>query len=274
MTKKIGFIGAGNMANSIVGGLIDDGYPPSAIWVSNRGEQKRDNFALRFSINAATSNEALVSEVDVLVLCVKPQGMRALCEEIRPMVEKRKPLVISLAVGLTTETLNEWLGGKVGVVRAMPNTPSLLRAGATGLFASSQVSPREKTLAESLMRAVGMTIWVDDESKIDVIAALSGSGPAYVFFLMQAMQEAAEKLGLDKKAAQALTVQTVFGAAKLALESGDPPEILRQRVTSPKGTTERAIQSFSEDGLLGMVEKAMRAACDRACELSAELSKR
>lgn len=273
MTKKIGFIGAGNMASSIVGGLIDDGYPASAIWVSNRGEQKRDAFASRFAVNPAASNQALASEVDVLVLCVKPQGMHALCEEIRQVVTQKNPLVISLAVGLSTESLNQWLGGDVALVRAMPNTPALLRAGVTGLFAAPNVSESQKTLAESLMRAVGMAVWVEAESQIDVIAALSGSGPAYVFFVMQAMQEAAEKLGLDKNMAQALTVQTVFGAAKLALESDESPEVLRQRVTSPKGTTEQAIRSLTEDNLPAMFEKAMRAACDRARELSQELAK-
>jgi pyrroline-5-carboxylate reductase len=273
MQHSVGFIGGGNMAASLIGGLIADGLPLSRIRVSEPAAERQQFLATRFGLRAETSGVSLAGEVDILVLAVKPQVMQPVARELAAAVSHRQPVVISIAAGIRTADLSRWLGGYGGIVRAMPNTPALIQAGATGLYATQVVTPAQRAAAESVLRATGIACWVEDEQLIDSVTALSGSGPAYFFLLMEAMQEAGRKLGLDAETARLLTLQTAFGAAKMALESSEPPGTLRARVTSPGGTTEQALKTFIEGKLPELVERALRAAADRADELARDLGK-
>lgn len=270
--KKIGFIGCGNMAASIVAGLIDDGYPANAIWASSKTHASRDRFAQNFKVSIANDNRALVDEADVVILAVKPQQVRSVIEEIRENLARKKPLLLSVAVGLRIRDMLRWADVDLSIIRVMPNTPSLLKAGASGLYASKGVSDEEKELAESIMRAVGIVAWAKDEAAIDTIASLSGSGPAYFFLVMEAMKNAAESMGLSSEEAHLLTVQTAFGAAKIALETHESPEVLRRQVTSPNGTTEQAIKVLQSREIEAIFLEAMQAAKRRANEIADELS--
>lgn len=269
---KIGFIGGGNMARSLIGGLVSAGYPPEALSVADPNDSIRTALATDFGINATTDNQQILEQSDVIVLAVKPQVMQTVTTALH-IGEKNPPLILSVAAGIRTASLANWLGGETAIVRAMPNTPALVQSGATGLFANPHVSPAQRDLAESIMRAAGLVQWVDDESLMDTVTALSGSGPAYLFLVMEAMEQAAQKLGLSAETARLLTVQTAFGAAKLALEIEEDPAVLRDNVTSPGGTTERAIQVLQQEGLEDMFYKAIQAARDRANELADELGK-
>jgi pyrroline-5-carboxylate reductase len=273
MQQKIGFIGGGNMAASLIGGLIAGGCPAGNIRVAEPSSDRCQFLATQYGVRAEANGTAIAAEVDVLVLAVKPQVMQSAALELATSVAKSRPIIISVAAGIRTADLGRWLGGYPTIVRTMPNTPALIQAGATGLFATPGVDHAQKALAESVMRAVGLTCWVDDEALIDSITALSGSGPAYFFLLMEAMEAAGRSLGIDEETARLLTLQTAFGAAKMALESNEPPGTLRERVTSPGGTTEQALRTFVSGDLGGLVERALRAAADRARQLAVEFGK-
>lgn len=263
----IGFIGAGNMTRSLISGLIESGIKPNKILVSDRNEEKRIYFSNQFKVNVHDSNEKLAGLSDVLVLAIKPKDTRALTQTLKETVQLRKPLILSVVTGIQTEHLEEWLGSHVAIVRAMPNSPALLRVGATGLYANTRVTEDQKSLAESLMRAVGITVWVNHEHDLDIIAALSGSGPAYFYLVMEALQQSAESLGLPKKTSQLLTVQTALGAARLALESDDDLAELRQHVTSKGGITEKALDILENGEIRLLFKKALMAAKDRSIEI-------
>ncbi|WFE69042.1 pyrroline-5-carboxylate reductase [Thiomicrospira sp. R3] len=271
MQAKICFIGAGNMSRSLIGGLIQSGYPANQIWAADPSPQALESLKQSFSIKGFNDNLEAIDSADIIVLAVKPQQLKPLCQSIAAKVQQTKPLIISVAAGVQTASINSWLGSNQSIVRTMPNTPALIQTGATGLFASNNITPLQKDEAENILRAAGLTIWVTDEAQLDIVTALSGSGPAYFFLFMEAMQSAGEKLGLDRKTAELLTMQTAFGAAKMALESDDDCATLRRKVTSPNGTTERAIQSFEQNQLTLTVEKAMQAAHQRAQQLAKEL---
>lgn len=269
---KIGFIGGGNMARSLIGGLVSAGYPSEALSVADPSESIRTALAADFGIKATTDNQEIIEQCDVVVLAVKPQVMQTVTTALQ-MGQNNPPLILSVAAGIRTASLANWLGGETAIVRAMPNTPALVQSGATGLFANPHVNPEQRDLAESIMRAAGLVQWVEDEALMDAVTALSGSGPAYLFLVMEAMEKAAQQLGLPAETARLLTVQTAFGAAKLALEIEEDPALLRENVTSPGGTTERAIQVLHQEGLEDMFAKALQAARDRAQELADELGK-
>lgn len=273
MQHTIGFIGGGNMAASLIGGLLADGLPLSKIRVAEPSAERQQFLATRFGLRAEASGQTLAAEVDILVLAVKPQVMQAVARELADAVATGKPVVVSIAAGIRTRDLSRWLGGYGSIVRAMPNTPALIQAGASGLYAMPGTSAAQRASTESVLRAVGLTCWVEDENLIDSITALSGSGPAYFFLLMEALQEAGKKLGLDNETARLLTLQTAFGAAKMALESSEAPGILRARVTSPGGTTERALKTFIDGKLPALVEQALTAAAQRSDELAGEFGK-
>lgn len=273
MQHKVGFIGGGNMAASLIGGLLADGMPVSQIHVAEPVAERQQFLATRFGLRAEASGASFAGTVDVLVIAVKPQSVQAVARELSAAINTGKPVVISIAAGIRTRDLARWLNGYAALVRAMPNTPALIQAGATGLFAAAAVSAEQKAAAESILRAVGLTCWVQDENLIDAVTALSGSGPAYFFLLMEAMQAAGRSLGLDSEAARLLTLQTAFGAAKMALESSEAPGILRERVTSPGGTTEAALKAFAEGKLPALVERALKAAAARADELARDFGK-
>jgi pyrroline-5-carboxylate reductase len=269
--KTIAFIGAGNMAGALIRGLLEDGQPADRIIAADPDRQKLDAFSGESGIRTTTDNDAAVSDADVVVLAVKPQIMAEVAQSISASVQQQAPLIVSIAAGIRIQHLQQWLGSDTAIVRTMPNTPAMLQAGATGLFASDAVSEDQRSLAESIMRAVGIAIWVEKEGLIDAVTAVSGSGPAYFFLFMEEMIRAAQALGLDEEDASLLTLQTALGAARMALESSDSPATLRAKVTSPGGTTEQAIGVFQQEGLEQLVKRAMTAARDRSIELSSQL---
>ena len=272
MANKITFIGAGNMASAIIGGLIDSGVAPSTITATAPNDSELASIKQRLGINTDTDNNAAVAEADVVVLAVKPQIMRTVCEALRDSVQRQRPLVISIAAGLDASTIDQWLGGNNAMVRCMPNTPSLVGYGASGLYANAKVSDEQCDVATQLMEAVGIVEWVEEETLLDAVTAVSGSAPAYFFLMFEAMEEAAVKLGLPAATARRLAIQTALGAATMAQQSDKDPATLKQNVMSPGGTTERAIQHMEEAQLRTTIADAMQACSDRAQAMAKELS--
>lgn len=266
-TTKIGFIGGGNMAASLLNGLAASGHDPGQLWVSDINPETLRQLSGNLGINVTQNNQDVINAADVVVLAVKPQILEQVAKEIRSDLRPEQ-LVVSIAAGITLERLNLWLGPDTPIVRCMPNTPALVLTGATGLFANARVSLEQRNLAESILRAVGIALWVDSERDLDAVTAVSGSGPAYFFLLMEAMEKAALELGLNEATARLLIQQTALGAAKIALESPESPAELRRRVTSPGGTTQQAIETFERGGFTGLVAKALHAARDRSIEMS------
>lgn len=272
MATSIGFIGAGNMATALAGGLVARGWDPAAIALSDAVPAALEAHRARGHFTS-TDNRAVVGRADVLVLAVKPQVMAQVLAPLADLVQARRPLIISIAAGIPVASLEHWLGGALPVVRAMPNTPALVQAGATGLYASAAVSADQKAAAEAILGAVGLTLWVEEEGLIDAVTAVSGSGPAYFFYVMEAMMAAGEALGLEPATARALTLQTALGAAQMAITADVGPAELRRRVTSPGGTTERAVATFDEAGLRAIFERALAACAARGAELAQQLGK-
>jgi pyrroline-5-carboxylate reductase len=268
---RIGFIGGGNMARSLIGGMIRNGAAPQNLCVAEPNTALRDALAQDFKIAVHAGNEDAARDAQVLVLAVKPQVMKTVCTGLRAVAQARKPLVISIAAGIRIDQLQRWLGDEVAIVRCMPNTPALIGAGATGLCANARVSTSQREFAKSILGAAGLTVWVDDEALMDTVTALSGSGPAYFFLLVEALEDAAVRQGLPRETARALAVQTCLGAGRMLTEEGAAPEDLRRRVTSPDGTTEAALLSFTASGFAGIVARAVAAATVRGHELSAQL---
>ncbi|MBJ6608833.1 MAG: pyrroline-5-carboxylate reductase [Candidatus Thiothrix moscowensis] len=265
----ITFIGAGNMARSLIVGLLQDQANVS-LRVADPDQNQLDAIRRHWpDVLATTDNQQAMLDADVVVLAVKPQVMCEVAESLRDIAQRGRPLFVSIAAGIREEALNRWLGGNLPIVRCMPNTPALVQAGATGLFANEHTSEEQRSLAESILRAVGITLWFEEESKLDAVTAISGSGPAYFFLVMEAMQAAAEKLGLKAEDAHLLIVQTALGAARLALESNDPPAELRRKVTSKGGTTAAALQVLNDGGLVELFDQALKAAENRSRELAA-----
>ena len=268
---SIAFIGGGNMATSLIAGLIADGYPSASICVAEPDETRRQDLVTRYGVRAVADNREAVAAAATLVLCVKPQLAPVVCREIGGLVSELGPLVISIMAGVTEAAIQAWLGAPVPVVRSMPNTPAMVQTGAIGLHASPAVGAEGRNRAETILRSAGLTRWVDDEAQIDAVTAISGSGPAYFFLLMEALEQAGIELGLDAETARLLTIQTALGAARMAVESDSPPARLREQVTSPGGTTERALAVFEQAGLRDLVNRAAHAARDRAAEISKTL---
>ena len=271
MNASICFIGAGNMAKSLISGLVASGYDKANIIATDPGSEQRDALTQSLGIKCYESNQQAIEKSDIVVLAVKPQVLQSVSQEIAASIQAKPTLVISVAAGIRSKDINRWLGGNHSIVRTMPNTPSLIQTGATGLFANEAVTEEQKSQAEHILRAAGLTIWVDDENQLDAVTALSGSGPAYYFLFMEAMENAAQKLGLDAKTAHLLTMQTALGASKMVMESTQGCATLRKNVTSPNGTTQAAIESFEAAGLRQIVEDAMVAAQTRAVELADDL---
>lgn len=268
---KIGFIGGGNMAASLIGGLIADGTSPSQIRVAEPDAQRAEMLQQQFAVQIAADNGALVEESDVVVLAVKPQALHHVCQQIAAQVQRSHPLIISVAAGIRIGDIDRWLGDDNAIVRTMPNTPALVQCGATGLYANTRVDETQREIAERIMRAVGLTQWLENEAMMDAVTALSGSGPAYFFLVIEALEQAGRKLGLSEESSRVLALQTAFGASKMALESNESAEELRRRVTSPGGTTERAVGILEQGDIRGLFEQALSGARDRAQELAEEL---
>lgn len=265
--QTIGFVGAGNMATSLAGGMIAKGVRPERIWMSDPSQDRLDDVVRQHRVHVSGDNLTVARQVDVLVLAVKPQVMGDACGPLKEIIEERQPLVISIAAGVTVANLREWLG-EAPIVRCMPNTPALVQAGATGLYAAEGVSADQKEMAGQILSAVGVTVWFEQEKELDAVTAVSGSGPAYFFLLMEALIDAAIAQGLNRDNARQLVLQTASGAAQLALASDDGPDILRQRVTSPGGTTAAALGVFEEAGFREQVQAAVAAARERSEDLA------
>jgi pyrroline-5-carboxylate reductase len=266
---NVTFIGGGNMAAAIIGGLLQKGWSPDAIRVVeiDAGARARLERELRVKTYPAAGAEATAA--DSILLAVKPQQMREAAQALRPAI--RSQLVISIAAGIRCQDLSRWLGGYTRIVRVMPNTPALVLAGIAGLYAMPAVPAADRARAEQIMDAVGTTLWLEREAQIDAITALSGSGPAYVFYFIEALQQAAADLGFDAADARRLALETFAGAVRLAQTSGEDPATLRARVTSKGGTTERALGVMDHEGLKEIVIRAVRAAAERSRELGEEL---
>ncbi|WP_277960521.1 pyrroline-5-carboxylate reductase [Pseudomonas sp. RIT-To-2] len=268
---RIAFIGAGNMAASLIGGLRAQGLDATLIRASDPGADTRAKISAEHGIETFADNAQAVDGADVVVLAVKPQAMKAVCEALRPALTQSQ-VVVSIAAGITCASMAAWLGERP-IVRCMPNTPALLRQGTSGLYANALVNEEQRGQAEQLLSAVGLALWLDEEQQLDAVTAVSGSGPAYFFLLMEAMTAAGEKLGLPRETAEKLTLQTALGAAHMAVASDVDAAELRRRVTSPAGTTEAAIKSFQANGFEALVEKALGAAAHRSAELAEQLGK-
>lgn len=267
----LAFIGGGNMARSLIGGLIHNGFAAQSIHVADPNTETLQSLSALYPVQTFTDNAAAVADADVVILAVKPQQLQKVSRELSSHWQQDK-LLVSIAAGIRLDDIGRWLGsGQAAIVRAMPNTPSLVQAGATALCANEHVSRDQRELAESILRAVGLALWVKDEAQMDAVTALSGSGPAYLFLVMEAMQAAGVELGLPEDTARLLALETAFGASKMALESDESACVLRQRVTSPGGTTERALDTFEQGDLRGLFKKALKAAADRADELADQL---
>jgi len=268
LDKTIGFIGAGNMARSLASGLINNGLAPGKITMSDPDAGTREAIASQLGVSVTASNGDVARAAEILVFAVKPQVLKEVALGVADTVQQQNPLIISIAAGIRSDTLEAWLGGNLALVRVMPNTAALVGSGASGLYANSRTNSAARDIAESVMRAVGVVAWVSTEEQLDVVTALSGSGPAYYFFVMEALEQAAIEAGLPADVARLLTLETAFGAAKMALENGEEPAVLRQQVTSKGGTTERAIAVMEENGLREIYKKAIFAASERSAELA------
>ena len=266
---RIAFIGAGNMASSLIGGLLAKGLDAARIRASDPGAETRARVSAEHGIELFSDNAQAVQDADVIVIAVKPQVMKAVCQDLRAHLKPHQ-LLISIAAGITCTSLQNWLGNQP-LVRCMPNTPALLGKGVSGLFATAAVTGEQRQQAEELLSAVGIAVWVDTEAQIDAVTAVSGSGPAYFFLLIEAMTDAGVKLGLPREVAKQLAEQTALGAAHMAVGSEVDAAELRRRVTSPAGTTEAAIKSFQADGFAATVEKALSAAAHRSAEMAEQL---
>ncbi|KGQ17779.1 Pyrroline-5-carboxylate reductase [Lysobacter dokdonensis DS-58] len=265
---NIAFIGGGNMARSLIGGLVPGRVAAASLHVAEPVDALRDALARDFGVHVSPDNATAARAADTWVLGVKPQVLREVCEALSPIAQGSRPLIVSIAAGITTAQLDRWLGGRMAIVRAMPNTPALVGAGVTGLFANARVHAQQRERTQHLLNAAGRTVWIDDEARMDAVTAVSGSGPAYVFLLAEAMQAAGEAEGLSPDAARVLAYQTILGAGRMLCESDVDAAELRRRVTSPNGTTHAAVQSFEADGFRALVQRAVHAAAVRGKELS------
>lgn len=258
------------MARSLIAGLIQDNTELQ-IHVSDPDQSQLDAILKNWpTVKVFTDNKQACTDADIVALAVKPHLLTQVCEDLREVAQTRQPLFISIAAGVRESRINKALGGQLPIVRCMPNTPALVQAGATGLYANDQVSATQRSQAEAILRAVGITLWFEKEVQLDAVTAVSGSGPAYFFRVMEAMQHAAIELGLTSEEARLLVLQTAFGASKLAMESNDDVGILRERVTSKGGTTEAALQVLDKGGLSELFQQALNKAYQRAKELAEE----
>ena len=270
-SRKIAFIGGGNMARSLIGAQLARGVPSAAITVAEPRAEAREALAREFGVPTFDDNAAAVAGADCVVLAVKPQVLRAVCMALAEPLRDTNPLVISIAAGVRIAQIEKLLGGTHAIVRCMPNTPALVGAGAAGLCANRNANAGQRAFAERLLDAAGIVRWIDDEAQMDTVTALSGSGPAYFFLLVEAMEDAAVALGLPRATARALAAQTCLGAGHMLADGNETATALRKRVTSPHGTTAAALDVFEQGGFRALVERALDAAKRRGAAMSAEM---
>jgi pyrroline-5-carboxylate reductase len=268
--RKLAFIGGGNMAGALISGLTKRGLPPDRVMVADPSQEQLERVARDYGVQTAADNAGAVQGAEVVVLAVKPQQMRGVALSLAPHLASGRPLVLSVAAGIPHASLARWFGPQIPVIRTMPNRPALNGFGATGLFAPAGVGAAYRALAESIMAAVSATVWVEHESQMDTVTAVSGSGPAYFFLFMEALEAAAHERGLPTDVAHRLTLETAFGAAQMARQSADSLATLREQVTSKGGTTAAALEVLNGAGLRAIVAHAVAAADRRSAELAAE----
>ncbi|MDA7816059.1 pyrroline-5-carboxylate reductase [Porticoccaceae bacterium] len=269
--NSIAFIGGGNMASCIISGMVANDFDPRQILVGTPSQSTRDRLSAATGATTMADNHQAAARADIVVLAVKPKMMRQVVMDLASALTHR-PIIISVAAGIPVAALKQWLGSDMPVIRAMPNTPSMIQAGATGLFTQSDLTTEQRSLVDQIFQAIGYSCWVDSEELIDAVIAVSGSGPAYFFLVLEAMQKIAQELGLPKQTAQELSLHTALGASRMAMESGISAAELRDQVTSPGGTTQAAIKSFQQHGLEDIFRTAMTSAVARAQEMSKDFS--
>lgn len=267
-TQTITFIGSGNMTRAIVGGLLANGYDAKHIWATNRTAEKLVFFYDQYHVHTTQNNREGAKHADILILAIKPDQLQVVCDELKDIIAEKKPLIISVVTGISVSLLQSWLNDSAIIVRAIPNTAVMVGAGAIGLYAGKNVTQSQKNSAESIFRAVGLTLWIAQEDQMHIVTALSGSGPAYFFLVMEAMQQAACKMGLPLDIAKLLTLETALGAARMALEADQNVEQLRRAVTSPQGTTEHGVAVLEKGNIRQLFSDAITAACERSKELA------
>ena len=267
---KIGFVGGGNMAKAIIGGLKNNGFDTTAITVLELDAQKRIELSSSFNVRTSDNYDE-IRDSDVIVLAVKPQQLREVCLEVTPILDAQ--LIISIAAGIRSADISRWLNNYQAIVRVMPNTPAQIQAGVSALFALASVNEQQREQATTILAAVGKTLWLDDETKMDAVTAISGSGPAYVFYLIEALQEAGVGLGLKPEEAQMLALQTFAGAGLLAAQSTTDIKTLRAQVTSKGGTTEQGILALENANIKNIMLLAASAAADKSRTLGDDLAK-
>ena len=270
---KIGIIGGGNMGQALLKGFLNHGLHPEQIFVSDHGRKKCEALAKTYHINTTPENAPVAQSADLLILAIKPQQMQTVLSEIKKVYQKNSCLVLSVAAGIPTTKIIQSLGHATApVIRAMPNTPALIQAGITALYAASTVTPKQKQIAQALLQTVGQTLWVAEEALMDAITALSGSGPAYFFYFLDGLIQAGQNQGLSKQEATQLTLQTALGSIKMALASNQPLKTLRAQVTSKGGTTEQGILALETGHFIALLDKAISAATQRSKVLSDQLT--
>lgn len=268
LSARIAFIGGGNMAASLVGGLLTRGFKPDKITVTDISPERLQWLSTQYGVSVTESNPDAARQANVILLAVKPQQMAEAAREIAPAIEGREVLVVSIAAGIPVRKLHEWLGRQTPVVRCMPNTPAMVQSGATGLYAGPEVDEPRRAFTQELLGAVGIALWLETEEQLDAVTAVSGSGPAYFFLVMEAMMAAGRALGLDERTSRQLTLQTALGAARMAITSDEDPSSLRKKVTSPGGTTQAALTVLENARLRDTFLDALVAARDRSRELA------
>ncbi len=262
---NIVFIGGGNMGQALVTGLLDSAWPADNIAIVDNDQAMLAKLNKKFPhCHVYSQFEAALNLADVVVLAIKPQVMQTACEQIAAVCQIKRPLIISIAAGMLIKNIDTWLGGQLPIIRCMPNTPALVQAGVTGIYASTEVSAEQKEIANQILSSVGAVCWLENESLLDAVTAVSGSGPAYFFYLIEAMMEAGQSLGLSESQARELTVATAAGAAKLIAKSSKTPQDLRLAVTSKGGTTEAAINSLQQENMKKIIQTAIKKAAEKS----------
>ncbi len=272
MRETIGFIGGGNMARSLAGGLIARGLAAQQIIISDPVPAQLEALATQLGVRTTPDNNVAAKDADVVILAVKPQDLRSVAESLATPLQARRPLVISIAAGIRSSDIERWLGG-IPVVRAMPNRPALQNCGVTGLYAAPAVPAAARALAAEILDAVGVTVWVSEEAQMDAVTAVSGSGPAYFFLLVEMIEAAGISLGLSAEVSRRLAIETAYGSGCMARESVDPPADLRKQVTSKGGTTEAALRHLEAHGVRSLFTQAITAAAQRSAEMAEQLGK-
>lgn len=273
-TEKIAIIGAGNMGTGIIRGLISQGYPADKLWATNTSPEKLQQCQDQFAIHVTQDNKKAADQADIILLAVKPQIFPEVVQELAPLIQKKRPLVISIAAGIRESHLQQGLGGNIAMIRCMPNTPAMIGCGALALYANNLVTKTQRETAEHLLQNLGRLFWLENENLMDAVMAISACGPAYFFLIIEALQAAGEQLGVPKEMAQQLSIQTAYGAILMMQTSGESPAQLRKNVASPGGTTEQAIRVLEEKNIRQIFLDALQAAKLRSEELATTFGKK